>query len=157
MWGKVVGIYTAPRAGAPMERQERVEAVPGLGIVGDRYAEGLGHWSDPRWSDQEITMVEAEVAETLGLRPGDLRRNLVTQGVRLDRLIGVQFRIGEVLLLGVRACDPCRYLEALTRPGLVRALAHRGGLRARIITPGRISVGDILYVEHGPDQQTPVQ
>ncbi|MER3437553.1 MAG: sulfurase, partial [Chloroflexota bacterium] len=118
----VVGLYTAAAAGQPMVGHAEVEVQPGVGIVGDRYATGQGYWSDPRWPDQELTLVEAEVAEALGIEAAALRRNVVTRGGSLNALIGTRFRIGEVVLEGVRPCDPCRYLEQLTRPGLARAL-----------------------------------
>ncbi|HZU76062.1 MAG TPA: MOSC domain-containing protein [Dehalococcoidia bacterium] len=146
MVGRVVGLYTAACAGAPITGQTVVEVRPGVGIVGDRYARGLGYWSDPKWPDQELTLVEAEVAEDLDIDAGALRRNVVTHGVRLDGLIGVRFRIGDAVIEGVRPCDPCRHLESLTRPGIARALAGRGGLRARILTGGRLHVGDPLIV-----------
>jgi len=146
----VVGIYTAPYAGAPMEQQGSVVVQPGLGIVGDRYHAGIarGTWSDPRWHDKELTLFEAEVADALGIEPYLARRNVVTRGVTLYGLLGIRFRIGEVLLAGVRPCDPCRYIEQHTgRPGLTRALARgRGGLRTRIIEGGRIRLGDALEV-----------
>jgi MOSC domain-containing protein YiiM len=44
---------------------------------------------------------------------------------------------------GVELCEPCKYLENLTgRPGLLRALVHRGGLAARILDGGVIRSGD---------------
>lgn len=140
----VVALFSAPRAGAPIERHAWLQALPGRGILGDRYAERLGHWSDPRWPDQELTLVEVEVADDLGVDVALLRRNVATRGIRLTRLIGARFQIGGVLLEGVRPCDPCRYLETLTRPGLARELSGRGGLRARILTPGRLQVRALL-------------
>ncbi len=153
---QVVGLYTATAAGAPMIGHAEVEVQPGVGIVGDRYATGRGHWSDPRWPDQELTLVEAEVAAVLGMEAAALRRNVVTRDVRLHDLVGVRFRIGEVLLEGVRPCAPCRYLETLTRPGLVRALTGRGGLRARILTAGRLRVGDPIAVLASPATAGPL-
>ena len=144
----IVGLYTAPVAGAPVVSQAALHLLPGIGIAGDRYALRTGHWSDPKWPDQELTLVESEVAADLGIPPGELRRNVVMRGVRLDELIGVRFRLGEALLEGVRPCDPCRYLEELLeRPGLTRALASRGGLRVRVLAEGRIHVGDQLRVD----------
>jgi MOSC domain-containing protein YiiM len=132
--------------GAPVEPRGWVEVVPGVGIIGDRYAARLGHWGDPRWPDQELTLVEAEVAEELGIGAGQLRRNVVTRGVQLNAMIGNTFRIGDAVLIGVRTCHPCRYLESLTRSGLADALAGPGGLRARILSGGRISVGDLFIL-----------
>ena len=141
---QVIGLYIAARAGATVEARPTLDVLPGVGVTGDRYAARSGHWSDPRWPDQELTLIEAEVAEDVGIDAGQLRRNVVTRGVHLRDLIGVTFQIGEAVLVGVRPCDPCRYLEALTRPGIAKALATRGGLRVRILEGGRISVGDLI-------------
>jgi len=142
----VAGLYTAPAAGAPVESHDAVELIAGLGIAGDRYALRRGFWSDPRWPDQEITLVEAEVAEALGVKPGELRRNIATRGLRLEQLNGQAFRIDHTELFGVRHCDPCLHLEALTRPGIASALASCGGLRARIVRGGRVSLGDAIVL-----------
>ena len=146
--GLVVGLYTAPFAGAPMEQQGSVVVVPGVGIVGDRYALGTGEWSDPRWKDQELTLFEGEVAEALGIEEYLARRNIVTRGISLYGLIGVRFRLGEALIAGARPCDPCNYIQGLTGvPDLTRSLSRgRGGLRARIIEGGRIRLGDTIEV-----------
>jgi MOSC domain-containing protein YiiM len=142
--GTVVGIYIAQAAGMPMQWCERVELMAGVGIVGDRYATRRGHWSDPRWPDQELTLVEEEIAEELGIAAGNLRRNVVTRGILLTSLIGVTFAIGSVELHGVRPCNPCGYLDGLTRPGVAARLGDRGGLRALILDNGPIRVGDTV-------------
>jgi MOSC domain-containing protein YiiM len=140
-------LFIAETAGAPVVSRASLEVLPGVGVVGDRYACGTGHWSDPRWPDQELTMLEVEVAEALALDAGSLRRNVVTRDIRLDALIGVQFRIGGTVLQGVRHCDPCLYLEQLLGcPGLLSSLAGRGGLRVRIVAGGRMHVGDDIVV-----------
>lgn len=143
---RIVGLYTAPRAGAPIESHDSIELSPGIGVVGDRYALRLGWWSDPRWPDQEVTLVEAEIAIALAIEPGQLRRNIATWDLDLVDLVGVRFQIGVTELQGVRPCDPCRHLEELTRPGLASALAGRGGLRARVLRGGRIAVGAPIAV-----------
>jgi len=145
---QVIALYTAPHAGAAMLSHPWVEVVPGVGILGDRYATGQGQWSDPRWPDQELTLFEAEVAEDVSIEAMRVRRNIVTRGVRLHALIGITFQIGSVRLVGVRLCDPCGYLDALTRPGLRQALRDRGGLRTCIVQGGRIHVADRLTTVH---------
>jgi MOSC domain-containing protein YiiM len=146
--GLVVGLYVAGGAGEPVQARPAVDVVAGVGVVGDRYATGTGHWSDPRWPDQQLTLVESEVAEALGVAPERLRRNIVTRGVALGELIGARVRIGSVELHGVRVCDPCAYLEQLTgRAGLARDLGRAGGgLRAAVVGDGRITVGDAVVV-----------
>lgn len=154
--GRVVGIFTAPEAGAPMEQQGSVVVVPGVGIVGDRYALRTGTWSDPRWRDQELTLFEAEAAEELGIEPYVPRRNIVVRGIALGGLTGIRFRLGEALLAGRRPCDPCGYIEELSGiPGLTRSLAAGGGgLRVRIVEGGRIRLGDTIKVT-GLDEDAP--
>ncbi|MEX2446691.1 MAG: MOSC domain-containing protein [Dehalococcoidia bacterium] len=144
----IVGIYTAPSAGAPMEQQGSVVLERGVGIVGDRYALRTGTWSDPRWRDQEITLFAAEVAEDLRIDPAGVRRNVVTRGVDLYGLVGVRFRLGGAVVEGRRPCDPCRYIERMNgHPGLARALlGGRGGLRARIVEGGMVRLGDPIEV-----------
>ena len=148
----VAGLYVADRAGEAVRSRQRVDVAIGVGVVGDRYALGTGHWSDPRWPDQQLTLVEGEVADRLGLAAGLLRRNVVTRGVRLSDLVGARFRLGGAELRGVRPCDPCRHLEELLgRPGLVRELRGGGGLRAEVAAAGRIALGDrVLLVGGGP-------
>jgi MOSC domain-containing protein YiiM len=118
----------------------------GLGIPGDRYATRRGHWSDPRWNDQELTLVEAEFLERLGLPLPALRRNIVTSGVDLLDLVGLDFAVGGAVLRGARPCAPCKYIERLTRPGLLRELESHGGLRVRVRQAGMIRVGDRIEV-----------
>ena len=149
--GHVDAIHIAEIARGPMLATTDATAVPGRGLATDRYERGAGTFSD--WpKDHELTLVEAEVIEALArdhavrLEPGETRRNLTTRNVRLNDLVGRQFRIGpDVLCEGTRPCEPCAHLEALTaRPNLCRLLAGRGGLRARILTPGHIRVGDAI-------------
>jgi MOSC domain-containing protein YiiM len=107
------------------------------GVVGDRYAES-----------RDLTLVEAEALE--GLRedtgievsPAEVRRQVLTRGIRLNDLVGERFKVGEVECVGQELCEPCNHLQGLTYPGVLRGLVHRGGLRADIVSGGRIAVGD---------------
>jgi MOSC domain-containing protein YiiM len=146
MDGVIAGLFTAEAAGEPMRSHRSVELVAGLGIPGDRYATKRGHWSDPRWPDQELTLVEAELLDQLGLPLHALRRNVVTRGIDLAEVIGQDLAIGDAVLRAVRPCDPCRYIETLTRPGLFRELEGNGGLRAAILRGGRVCVRDSIRV-----------
>jgi MOSC domain-containing protein YiiM len=76
------------------------------------------------------------------LDAGAARRNLVTRGVALNHLVEKEFTIGDVRIRGIRLCEPCDHLERLTGKPLIKALRHRGGLRAQILTPGTIHAGD---------------
>ena len=78
----------------------------------------------------------------IALKPAETRRNLVTRGVPLNHLVGKEFQVGDVRLVGVRLCEPCNYLEEMTTKGVLAGLVHRGGLRANVLTSGVIRAGD---------------
>jgi MOSC domain-containing protein YiiM len=139
--GSVVAILTTPDAERPLARVENVDAVAGRGLVGDRYYNGRGTFSGPGRGYQ-LTLVEAEVLDSLDLPWEQARRNIVTRGIALNTLVGRRFKIGAVECIGRRLAEPCAHLEKLARPGLLRPLVHRGGLRADILEGGPISIGD---------------
>ena len=146
--GLVVSIHIAANAGEPLLSVKEVRAVAGKGLEGDRYFKQVGTYSDKPGPDREITLIEIEAIEALKrdlkieLDQGDSRRNLVTRGVPLNHLVGRDFVVGDVVLHGIRLCEPCSHLEGLTKKGVLAGLVHRGGLRARILGDGMIRVGD---------------
>jgi MOSC domain-containing protein YiiM len=144
MQGRVDAIHVSDAAGAPMRALPHARLEAGVGIEGDRYGVGGGHWSDHPAGDRELTLVAGEVMDELGLEPGASRRNVTTRGVDLDGLIGREFRIGAVRCRGERRCEPCTYLEGMIGRPILQRMVHRGGLRASILTDGEIRVGDIV-------------
>jgi len=153
--GRLVAIYVATAAGAPMAACDHVDAIAGAGLRGDRYATGLGTYSGHGRGARDVTLIEREAidavrAEDAGIevREDETRRNLVTEGVALNHLVGREFRVGAVRLRGVRLSEPCAYLEQLTGlVGLRAALVHRGGLRAEVLDDGELRVGDGITVD----------
>ena len=149
--GTVEQLYTAPSEGEPMESHESVEAVDG-GLVGDRYLRGTGYYSP--YDVCEITLLEAEAIETIhdefgiDLWDGRHRRNIVTRGASLHNLLETTFRIGTAELRGTRPRPPCVHVERVAdEQGVARALGEdRGGICARVLSPGRIAVDDALEV-----------
>jgi len=126
---------------------QRVRAIPGRGLAGDRhFFAGPGVQTE---RDRELTLIATEALEALGSEHGiemtaaESRRNLATRGINLNDLEGRRFRIGDIECEGIELCEPCRRLERLTQTrGVIRALVHRGGLRAAILTEGEMAVGD---------------
>jgi MOSC domain-containing protein YiiM len=86
------------------------------------------------------------VLDSLDLPWERARRNIVTRGIALNALVGHRFKIGAVECIGRRLAEPCSHLEKLARPGLLRPLVHRGGLRADILEGGPISIGDSVAI-----------
>jgi MOSC domain-containing protein YiiM len=114
-----------------------VRAVAGKGLEGDRHFHASG-----ATSGQALTLVAAEVVEEVGLRPGDTRRQVTVRDVDVNALVGKHFRVGEVECFGLELCEPCRHLEEMTRPGIIKELTHRAGINAHILVGGVIRVGD---------------
>jgi len=139
--GTVAAILVAAVAEAPLTGVDEAEALAGRGLAGDRYEASRGTFSGPG-RGYEVTLVEAEVLDEIRLRWEEARRNVVTRGIRLNGLVGRRFRIGSVVCVGRRLAEPCAHLERLVRPGLLRPLVHRGGLRADIVEGGVICLGD---------------
>jgi MOSC domain-containing protein YiiM len=160
MRGEVVAIHIAAGAGQPMQALDEAEAIAGEGLIGDRYRDGTGFYSDKPITPgaREITLIAEEALaaverETgIALQPEEHRRNVTTRGVDLDALIGQRFRIGEVLCEGIRSCPPCTHLEEVTGKPVMPPLVHRGGLRARIVEGGWMKLGDVVRaIEHAPE------
>jgi MOSC domain-containing protein YiiM len=152
MSATVIGLYTTAQAGMPLGAVPEVRLEPGRGLIGDRYCRGIGTFSETLkdGSDWEVTLIESEeierfnASEGRSLAPGAFRRNLVTRGVRLNDLVGHRFTLGDAELEGLRLCEPCAYLGGLLGPSVVKAMAHRAGLRARILTGATVRVGDSI-------------
>ena len=146
--GKVVSIHIAAVAAAPIKSVAEVIALAGRGLEGDRYANKLGTYSNDPGTGRHVTLIEIEAVEALkreynvGVAAALCRRNIVTRAVALNHLVEKEFSVGEVVLRGMRLCEPCAHLEKLSAPGALRGLIHRGGLRAEILTGGTIRVGD---------------
>jgi MOSC domain-containing protein YiiM len=149
--GTVESIHIAATAQGTPQSVGQATAIPGAGLGGDRYALKLGTFYKPK-PDFELTLIEAEAIEALRrdyqveLAAGDARRNIVTRNVPLNHLVGREFAIGEVRIRGIRLCEPCDHLERITGKPVMKGLLHRGGLRAQILTPGTIHVGDVINV-----------
>lgn len=148
--GRVEAVVIAPEAEAPMLAVERATARAGRGLEGDRYFDGRGTFSKAYARGHDLTLIESEVLDALmlpagRLAPEEARRNIVTRGIDLNALVGRHFRIGDVECFGQRLCEPCAHLERLAartgKPGTLRALIHKGGLRADVLTDGEIRVG----------------
>ena len=75
----------------------------------------------------------------------NFRRNIITQGVNLNKLNGKEFFVGPVKVKGHDLCRPCKYLQGLlNQDNLLKELLLKGGLRCEILSNGKISIGDII-------------
>ena len=147
--GTLEGIYLAGGKGEPLRAVDQVVAIAGVGLEGDRYAARQGTFFEPPYEDREVTLIEAEALDALAaagcaIEPDAARRNLVTRGVPLNHLVGVELVVGGAVLRGRRLCEPCAHLARLTSRDVMRALVHRGGLRAQILVGATLRPGDAI-------------
>ncbi|HEY8776232.1 MAG TPA: MOSC domain-containing protein [Gaiellaceae bacterium] len=144
MSGQVEAIFVAAESGELPTPVERVRALAGRGLEGNRYF----------WADGDappgggVTLIAAEAMAAVAndgdvsIEPAATRRNVLTRGIDVNDLVGKRFRIGDVECEGVELCEPCSHLESMTQPGVIKAFVHRGGLNADILSDGEIAVGD---------------
>src|SRR5437762_9772279 len=117
--GRVAAIAIAREAKGPMQNVGSIEAVEGEGLRGDRYGAGIGaaQFKGRRKPENEVTLIAREAIEAANdefnytIEHLETRRNLLTEGVPLNELVGKTFRVGQVVLKGLELCEPCGYLE----------------------------------------------
>jgi MOSC domain-containing protein YiiM len=148
--GVIADLHVAPGAGAPMQARDALELVAGQGIVGDRYKDGIGFYSDKPEEGRQITLFEQEALDALkrdhgiDFAPHEHRRNVTTVGVPLTHLVGKRFRIGAALVEATRLSVPCQRLVDLTGKKVFKPLINRSGLNCRILEGGTIRPGDAV-------------
>ena len=141
--GRVDALAVAGAAAEPARLLQTARALAGQGLEGDRHVAGTGTFPSGL-PGSALTMIEAEVCESFEppLTPSEHRRNVVTRGIDLNALVGHEFMLGEVRCRGMRLCEPCTVVQRYAGRPVLRALVHRGGLRADILRDGEIAVGD---------------
>ena len=159
----IQAIYLATTAGSKMQAINHVRVKAGFGIEGDRYALGTGAYSKVEPAKvRQISLISSLGIETANdwLRAGDeptfngseTRRNIVLDGItatELNNLVGKQFHLGNLLLLGSEICTPCeRPAQLLNKPGFMQAFEGRGGIRAEVLSSGTLALGDKLSVNN---------
>ena len=145
--GKVCWIGIRPAKKKEMLFLKTVEAITQKGLAGD-------HFSGSEGSKRQVTLIQQEhlgaIASFMQVKEVSaemLRRNLVIQGINLLALKDKTFWVGEVLLEYTGECHPCSRMEEILGEGGYNAVRGHGGITARILNGGTISLGDVLHLE----------
>ena len=143
--GKVVEIGITDTKGSRINKVSEVEAFKGKGLLNDRKFKENNH------KKSQITLIEIENIDhfnkisNTNIPAIDFRRNIITENIRLNELVGKEFFIGNVKLKAHDLCRPCKYLqEKLKLDNFIKEFLHTGGVRCEIMTDGKINVGDSI-------------
>ena len=140
---KVIEIAISENSGKITKNVDSVKSIASKGLINDR------HFKENNEKKSQITLIEIEninyynkVSGT-SILPKDFRRNIMTEGIKLNELVEREFFIGKVKVKAHDLCRPCKYLEkSLNQKNFVKELLRKGGLRCEILTNGEIFVGD---------------
>ena len=143
--GKVIKIGISKNLNNKIVNVNNVEAIKGKGLLGEK------HFKENNDKRCQITLIEIENIDQYNkttrtnISALDFLRNIVTQGIKLNALVGKKFFIGEVEVKGHDLCRPCKNLQdSLQQKNTIKELLDTGGLRCEILTTGRIHVGDLI-------------
>ena len=143
--GKVLEIGITNMKGDIIQSVKHVEVVKGKGIQNDR------KFQDNNKKDRQITLIEIENINHFNniskknFPAVEFRRNIITESVKLNELVGKEFNVGNIKLKAHDLCRPCLYLQnKLDVNNFVKEFLYKGGIRCEILTSGKIAVGDII-------------
>ena len=125
---------------------DEVECVAGRGLAGDRYFDFKEDFKG------QVTFFSAGVLEELRGKYGEvdvsaLRRNVLVSGGDLNGLVGRKFSVQGVVFEGSEECKPCYWMDQAVGEGAEDFLKGkcRGGLRARILTGGKLQISKFKH------------
>jgi hypothetical protein len=176
--GSVLAIYTSPEKRDPkrndnsMISHQRITALAGLGLEGDRYSRNEGTYSVQNLNKKaripnswrQVTLISSQAIDEANyilsqsgvafFLPEHTRRNILLsiEPDVLNALVGVRFRIGrEAEFMGMELCTPCSLPAlAIGRNGdknqFEAAFQNLGGLRASVEETGEVGVGYPLSI-----------
>lgn len=154
----IIALYMAGEIGKVQRSVDTFDVVANAGVVGDRY------FGKNEYPGQNLTLIESEQIQRYNeeyneaIDLADTRRNIITKGINLNELVGREFRVGEVTLLGIELCEPCATLgqrltsDNISQAAVVKAFTSRAGLRVDVVSDGTLSVGDTF--ENTPATQS---
>ena len=117
-----------------------IDVLTNKGVVGDRH---FKDFNDPYC---QLSLIESENIDYYNIKYGlkipyiDFRRNVVTQGIKLNELVGKKLLIGNVKVEVIDLCRPCKHLtEMLNQDNILKEFFKRGGIRCQILSSSKIN------------------
>jgi MOSC domain-containing protein YiiM len=142
---ELVAIALRDQSKAPMRTPESADVTLDGGVEGD-FRGKPGPRQVTVLTEEAWRAACDELGETV---PWTLRRaNLLVRGVDLRGSAGRRLRVGPLVLEVSEECAPCSVMDR-QRPGLRAVLEPdwRAGVACRVVTPGRVAVGDPVALD----------
>lgn len=160
---RLAAIFVCARAGEAMQATDAIEVQAGVGLAGDRYAAGIGIYSQIEpIKVRHVTLIAQAAIDAAArwfaeqgqppITAAQTRRNLLIDGIAvedLNALVGRTFCVSGILLRGLEPADPCpRPTRLIKRTGFDVGFRGMGGVRAEALGSGVLKVGDELVQQH---------
>ena len=144
---KIFKLGVGKKSSEKIDEISKIEVLSCKGVVGDR------HFDDSKGRKGQITLIEKENIDyynqkyNIKIPYTDFRRNIVTQGIKLNSLVNREIEIGNIKILPYELCRPCLHLEQiLNAQNILKEFLTRGGLRCEVLVSGKLKVGDKIKV-----------
>jgi len=141
--GRIEAISVSTEKGTQKTNVPEAELRVDLGVVGDAHA--------GKWHRQVSLLAVESIAKMVkmgaNVSPGNFAENITTEGIDLLKLsLGGRLRLGrdvelEVTQFGKKCHSRCEIFEQVGD-----CIMPREGIFAKVISPGRINVGDVIEV-----------
>lgn len=148
--GKVEWISIRPEKRGEVQVLNEVDVTEASGLKGDHYGGQSG--------SRQVTLIQSEhlgamasILKTGEIDPALTRRNIVVSGINLLAFSDLQFKVGDVVLEMTGHCHPCSRMEQNFGPGGYNAMRGHGGITAKVVSGGKIRLGDKVFLIACPE------
>lgn len=145
MTAEITGLRMCVGHFEPMKDVEAGTMITDFGMEGDRHAT-----FGPDRKHRQVLLMDEEMLQNFGLKPGEVRENVTTRGIDLHSLTkGERLSLGDEVVLEITGfCDPCQFIED-KRPGLRAEMEDKRGMLTFVVQGGTLKVGDAIQVAQG--------
>ena len=146
---KLLNMSRVLKLGLTNNNNQKIKEVNSFDVIANKGVIGDRHFKDYNDPYCQLSLIESEnidyynVKYGLNIRYVDFRRNIITQGISLNNLIGKKLLIGKVEVEVIDLCRPCKHLsEILNQDNIIKEFLRKGGLRCHILSSSKINIGD---------------
>tara|TARA_B100000674_G_C37517245_1_gene767642 strand:+ start:130 stop:570 length:441 start_codon:yes stop_codon:yes gene_type:complete len=141
------------KLGITVDNNKKIQEVNSIEVIADKGIVGDRHFKDFNDPYCQLSLIESENIDHYNTKYGlnisyiDFRRNIITKELKLNDLVGKKFFIGKVKVEGIDLCRPCKHLtEMLNQKNVLKEFLRKGGLRCRVLSSSKITVGDKIQI-----------